>query len=786
MSDPEPTGLSHRRMEILKKDLRNSRRTPLVGPILIRPRIRKEFANMVQDCAGSLQSLRYRDIIKWKDKARFEFPVEVYRGVLISICALKWHTVVYKQTHKACMYIIKNLFNVEGLELYEQYIVDRARIMDRFYAKDPSFAALRSNCKMWQIERSCNDSVTGKPMFGDFWPSIKCLPLIDYEKESKVYLGFLENPCDRVVSNFRIKAEKFLKDNCPKELPQIDIKGCYSLDQSWYSDDGVKRKNCEEPQNSWNGAFIYESFWTTPTNKREIWVPSKEYKIYSLYWHLFSEPILRSIPEIAGNDSARDIHLSTVKRMTPCKKIDLKGFGLQFPREYVKIIIDILHKMYPYLNNKIAYDASIRLMDDIRIIKGKEMLTPNRGIGLGYFANIMTLAVRIALEDCYIVKMFSDDILVKESDYHKARTLLTNYGFVINEKKSGELYKTAPLIANMQCTKFGISHSYEVNGTLAGCFLNKHHHTRKQIFMMMPYRHKWKLRYHYERMFGYECRRCEVYDHPEMWGLNPNADKQIGYVTGGLLRKYTTERVRDILPFRVFSEFFPFKTERKEDFSRIRYKARKYARYRYFTVHDSYLHPDLDYVKINPYNRDGTEKKNSSVPQWYDLRQIILNHISYGRYQRGLSLEDTKYSILRYSLCKDPVGTYKRGGCIIKSTHHKMPVPDEFQMQVYNALLDCKELENYTVKRTDEFLSEDDINQSPEYDSEELINAINDIVFPKENVPPDIESLDIDSYLNEYLDDIDDIQFVPDSPVEGGGRSNSSSNFGDELDDMYI
>jgi hypothetical protein len=430
------------------------------------------------------------------------------------------------------------------------------------------------------------------------------------------------------------------------------------------------------------------------------------------------------------------------------------------------ILIDELTRLFPSEETLLARDRTLHLFRNMSVMMPDGFYeTPNRGVGLGYFSNLMTIAVRIALDDVYVVKMFNDDILVASDDYIKAVANLEDY-FVINQKKTGQEYLKAPYFMNVSMDKKGSVHYQDAQGNMSAIVTSKYHYQRKAIFGMVRYAHKWKLRYHYERIFGFELKRGEVYDHPTMWGLDPNAIKYVGDVTGGLLRKYTYERIVDMTEYRINHLFFPFSEYKRKEFEVARIKAKKYFKNkRWYTLYDEYQHPDLKEVTwINEVNFPG-KLTGGYVPQWYDVRSILNEGISYGKFTKELPVHDAMYALHRYSLFRDPIGTYIGGGGVITSPFYKLPTMNSMQLAIYDKLIESKYKSPKRINRAVQIDLELEAKQAKVSEARELYELLLEGMREPYADAQNLEDLDINQVLQGDLDDLN-IQYTEPSSEE--------------------
>jgi len=573
---------------------------------------------------------------------------------------------------------------VDTIENYEDALSSLCHSMAESMPIKPDCEFITKHGELYEILKTKGK---GGMVGSNMWPSIHCFPVLDRDKESKMALCSLRKPTDVSCMLFRSMTKKFLSGLPERELYVPNMEACQSLSSAFYSDGHIKRRDYEKPDVSWDSSWDYQTFWTSPMTKREVWLPPKAYKTISLWWHEIGQQIIEDLPDVVGNDSFIATFKSTMKRMRPCRKIDLKGFGLQYPRDFLIILMEELSIRYSHDNMDIMTEAAREIFDKLCIkMPSGQYMTPERGVGLGYFGSLMTLGVRIILQECYIVKMFSDDILVDDNHYNKAIDALTGVGLIINEKKSGRYYKEQPYLMQALFTKRGPVLLQANNADIASCVRKREHYQRKLAFLNGNIPRKWCLRYYYQLFFGYEYRRGECYDHPTMLGINPHATELKGWVKGGLLRKVLAPSYPDVTEYRVFSAAYPFESLKDKRFLHYRKKVIADNR-RWYTGVDEYLNPDT--CKARWLNDKPGIRPTGIMPVWYDMRILFKYGWTTGKALRGLTKDEACNYIARYSLFRDPMGTGISGGGMITSTPHRVPSVAGFLGELYYRIRDC-------------------------------------------------------------------------------------------------
>jgi len=200
-----------------------------------------------------------------------------------------------------------------------------------------------------------------------------------------------------------------------------------------------------------------------------------------------------------------ELRKKVMSRFTSCKKIDLKGEGLQFPKEYVVAVIQAMTDVYGLDESGPAIIKQI--LEDIRIEKDGEEISVKRGKGLGYFTNCVVLCIAATLDEFNVVQMFSDDILVDEKHFLKACDKLRYFAFILNDKKTGKKWEINPYFAGVTMTKQGSIGYWSKQSPMAAAMTSRFHHTRKGLLNEIVIPNREKVLFRYESIFGHEYRR---------------------------------------------------------------------------------------------------------------------------------------------------------------------------------------------------------------------------------------------------------------------------------------
>jgi len=591
---------------------------------------------------------------------------------------------------------------IEGSEEYESFPLEWTKYMDARESKAP----LPQLTKLMEIRINSYNSANSKFLMTYELPSITCFPLFDRKKESKMYLTELAKPTDEMIISLRAEIFKVLEKIGPTSLEMVPPEAVVPFGNAKYCDGYQVKRDSEQVEISGFDTFMVQRFYTNTMTLREVWLPPRYYKVCSTWWHYFTQPILKRMPEVIVNDTLSEIFDSINSRMKPCKTIDLKGFGLQFPREYIITAMECIQEIYPseeileWINMAKRNFANISIMEE----NGK-ILHPNRGVGLGYFTNVMVLVISSILREFKVIKMFSDDILIEESDYERAILKLQRYGFVINAKKSGLSFKKVPYFSGVamrtgdrnhrsRARRGAAVHFGERNGMMSAIFLQKKHYVRKDLMIQLSFRRRWIQCYNYEKIFGFEIRRSEAFDHPNKLGINTLANDSYGWVKGGLLEKFRTPKESTNVYKRALDMTLPYKQKEEYNFSKERIKARKVVNQYYYNEIDRYNNPHVIDKNINKDFRNRSGKYQ--LPVWADLQQLLLYRHTCGRMTRGHKPSRASRGMLENALSKDPIRSWASGGCIVDSSFYRTPILREDE-QVKQQILSSATMGNFRI-----------------------------------------------------------------------------------------
>jgi len=724
----------------------------------------------IKDGGNMFTDFSYNQLFRWKRRMIDAFICKNCRKHLLVVAAyLKCHVADYPHTKPLCVKIMKDHLTLKGQEEYASYNLRRALIYDRKVSNrdlgeminDDIFICETAECK----------KPDGEKMKTRELPSPKCFPSFNLEKESKMWLTQLDPPPQECIDSLKEKIRKVVHKYGPRSMDLPGDEAVKSIGPSLYSDGHEPKPDYMKPEHTWRYSWTYQSFKTDAQTQREVWLPPKSYKLCSSWWHFFTEPICKRIPWLVCNDTVKEVRLNLHKRFKPCRSMDLKGFGLQFPKEYAIACMEVITEIYPDDKAEEYINTAKSLFGIMSVKVGDEFIKPRRGVGLGYFSNIMSLVVASLLEDCQVVQMFNDDMLIPDETYKKARQILTDHKFIINEKKSGHMWYKVPMFANVSMAPRGTLMYFEVQGTKAAVFNKKYHYQRKASHIAAPWVYRWKQTFHYERIFGYEVRPGESQEHPCMLGLNPQAEYPVGYVKGGMLRKYISPSEDDEEYRRIWAISFPWKDKKDRNFQQTRQEAiEKYKDRVHYTEYDEYLNPRIKAVDSDKRIVPDFFLGSYQLPRWADLKSILFESATCGRTTMGIYPKRAAYYMLDHLLSDNPIHSWITGGYEIISPFYRIPGVSMSTQMLYNQLKVSTRFEFSSVNKTK---GEESISILKEGSGLDFLQGIN--LVENEAVEFKLDNYEIDDDLygseSESVGDCLEDDLDCDLPDEDGNSS---------------
>jgi len=426
-----------------------------------------------------------------------------------------------------CKYIMKNCLLLEKQVEYVDQIEELWSYVDLSYDDENRATELKYTIPWYKYIENIDDNIYKLP-------TVTSLPRwevkIGVDKPTKMDLCFLDPPSTQNRVKLQALVDKFLeKLDLPENLiiPNEEELVQPSLNKN-YSNGEIMTDN-EINQHQF-GPFLYQECMTGWNTPREIWLPCPEVKRMSKFWHIIGSKIIGRIPYNCLLKSDEQIFEYLRDKLCPIRTLDLKGSGLQFPREYVLVVMESLTRLYPELED--WYVRCKHQFDEYNVIQGDFEKKPPRGLGLGYFTELKSLVVWSILDGLDILASFDDDMLIKEDSFEEAKERLTSFEFVLNEKKTGQSWKNVVYFLEAAISEDGICYTHKENSGVSAIFLQRFHYERKLLCSELPKGMQHIISYHLERIYGKEFYRGEAFSHINDGGYLSSIGPELGWSRG--------------------------------------------------------------------------------------------------------------------------------------------------------------------------------------------------------------------------------------------------------------
>jgi hypothetical protein len=646
------------------------------------------------------------------------------------------------------LWIAKNCLIPEGQEIVENlpldisYRIDKRRSGDDYETSNPYI--------LYCLENGISASKMG------WTPHLNCFPKFEVVKESKMYLTMLDAPLDK-VDLLKSKLRKFLSRYSPSKLIKIRPEATIKVGTNLYYDHGDIRKDYERPKNNYSGHMLYQKIHNQPLSYREIWLPSKVYKTMSTFWMNICGQTLKRIPYCAYMETQETLEEKVSKHFVPCRSLDLKGMGLQFPREYISAVHDIFVEMYD--DEELHQSAAcVRSLFENLTLEETQFVRPRRGTGLGYFEVEKSLIMACLLSEKHVVCMWNDDMLIKEEDYLESRKILEDFSLVINEKKSGILWKNMTFFGGLQIDKSGRSSSvYMAIGFLSAIFTKRRHWLRKAMCADLLPRESRYVAAHLEFLFGYEFKKGDYMLNPRNLGGVAQMPAITGYGRDYLVYKSRVKDENKTIRQTLFLTINPA-TENAIHFAR---KEQWKKGIRCWDIPYRWWEPDEVTPRSNSYLHHLT-RTTLKVPDWIEDNLILFHGETTLKRGRGLEGQELMNAVLNNVYSQDPWDHEAKGGSIVVGL--QVPrAPDNYLLLLAERLMEAIPVDfNFVYKqklRGDLAVkSRRPINLEVVHDDDESLS--DELVAPDEYLP-DLGFLDEEDFNYDVEgviidDDIDD------------------------------
>jgi hypothetical protein len=621
----------------------------------------------------------------------------------------------------------------------------------------------------------------------EIWPSLSALPLWEFEKESK--LGLSMQPCpvtEELREEFRQLFIALLDKYGPDRLYVPPPNSCENLGTRYYNDGGTVKEDRVKPENSYSSGFLYQKCITKPLQLREVWLPGKRIKHSNNFIFAVLKPIVYNIPYVASDkDDFGEIYeaISKHPKKDRVQYFDIKGFGLQYPRPYLQVMLEEIGKRYnhPELQDEINVAIDILSNVDLQMEDGT-FVYPPRGIGLGYYEDLKMLGMIAILDRFEPVSLFGDQGLIPI--YPKKH--IFGKGFFVKEiYRFGHLMDIEKVdIWNFPRYTWG-GHFTELKGyieprsaftSLIGAWHQKTHWERKGALRSYSpiHTHVWRrVAFWYEISFGYEFFKGESMLHPDNLGVNQSAIRQEGWLRDWRVSRLTHPKVVDDGNFLYE---LPFQREDVTQKEALDFSIKRKFVYATTKANDSilidYVHPR---ITLNKKRKPAISQEARAMPLHQEIRSLVLYGQTTHKLVSCLDAQEAKLAAIRQSFAVDPFYARSTGGYRIDTPYHRPHCPSEELLDIVDASFQAGlRLARYAYRR-DKVVP--GVHWDDHLDELQLYRPKS----PERELPPPL-----DTYDQEIINILKNISSTRDLDVPATyiEESNNAAEYAEPIDEM--
>jgi hypothetical protein len=624
----------------------------------------------VTSAARCFRGFKYRELRKWIAQLPDVAEDKVVRDNLIrTACYLKVHAELYN-CHKYCKYMFKNYLLASQQDKYQKDIIF---LSDLVYSREDEEVILKERSKVDWYSTIDSDRTDKQDILVCLSGFPRWELQIGKDKESKMGLAMLPPPKAQNIARVRDLIDSFLdKIELPDHITIPNEEEIVNASTQKY----LARGDIMEDRDyhaMGHGDFLYQSFMTGPLTLREVWLPSPEYKRSSKFWHLVITQIIKDLPYNAFAKSEFQIWQQVGERLCKHKTLDLKGFGLQFPKEYCYEALDAISKRYPYLKEEA--DRACAYIGNINVIEGNNYHKTTRGTGLGYFENLKCLVMFAIYQNYYLVSSFADDSLISSDHYDAAVGAISELELVLNKEKSGIEREDHAHFVGADLNIDEINLLDRDSSEVSAIFNCRFHWERKALCSNLEAWQQATVAYHCYRIYGREFNKYEVFTHVSEGGYLSIVPRKGGESREKYACMYNPPNDQGTWkPPEVLADLIAIKAIDRSKINRIRKE-----RYR------KNIHIDMDaYYALKPPIDLGPEKiyddGREPYPDWAE-RALISLDLTGGASVGLLSRDEVMYAMREYSYAQDPLAVLSRGMRRLEVT----PIPTHRCAEDYEA-----------------------------------------------------------------------------------------------------
>jgi hypothetical protein len=632
--------------------------------------------------------------------------LEMDKAFILQICTSLVFIKLYINSEKLPdsfgVFLFRNFSTLEGQIVFDE-LCDFAISATRLNARIASYKRNQSmeDYKIRFLEYlECTDP--------EHWIAISAFPLFEYEKKSKMFL--CEQPLvleEEKRKEFRTLFLTYVLGLNKKSLFTPPDQSLYKIGTTKYNDGGTVKVDSIRADRPDSG-FLYQKTMTKHLVTREIWLPGKSIKVNNSFWMNIGMQLLREEPAYPSVDPHETFELIK-ERLNGIFIFDLPGFGFQFPRELLSIAIDVLQATYPSSQMEEHAHIAQEILSNVNVqLENRRIITPIRGIGLGYYESLKTLCILAILKRYNPISIYGDQGLISNKFFSEPIYTLASFGFLVDEEKCDIKQDTVKWSGYRMSRRLDFKKPRLFWSKVFGALTSQTHWERKKglqsIQAESPKFYSGIDRYisfHYEHIFGFEFFRSDSMLNFYNTGVSKRTPVIEGY-------KKTT-KVEHMLPPSTLvcsdiglynlPDSTDFTKSEARDFSKKRKEAFRSTKRPIDDLLSLYIHPRIEQRK-KLYSR----APRGALPEWADLRLVATTGATTGRITYGLQDKEIMYAMKFQCFAPNPFMSRAMGGYSLLTKYHRQVIAPEESREIA-VFLSSKELyTNFLVKRYDQDL----------------------------------------------------------------------------------
>lgn len=715
-----------------------------VGPDIMENLDTDYYVKLYMELCRGLQLRNWRQVDAKLQKMKC--PKDILDTLYHSWVKFKFARAIRPRMSQTYVYILKHCSTLEGQKVYddcyEQFTEQPYGTTKLFYerrGRDPIYFRL--------MEYFYNEAP-------EWILPLDVFPRIDFKKSKMHYSmepyewnGDMTKQIHELVFDYvcKLDIDKIF-------MPRGDLMAKYGSQK--YNDGGVVKFDYERPENSFDSSFKYQRFLTQPLTPREVWLPGKAIKQNNAFMMCVHRQILQRDP-LYPSLTMEENHDSLVEHLkNGMWKFDISGFGFQYLREILVAANNAIRELYPCSVLEEQSEIFEQILGSVEVeMDDGSVVKPIRGIGLGYYEDLKTIAMNAILSKHYPIQIYGDQGLIEKRGIEFAFELM-HYQFIMNYEKldegssEGRLRWGGYIFEKDICLKPRI-----YTNSIFGAFFARQHWERKaslySVYKHYPQMYKsieHRLINMYDRIYGYEFYRGDSSMAFANGGISTKV-RQTGYSRLYNIRSYLTP-VNPMVYDPIYST--PYKLIETKNVShkeaRIFQKKRRNI-FKKNVVSDTmlydYLNPVLEFNKKDrPVPR--------ALPRWADLNLILYSNMTSGAITCGLKSEEIRDAVLRQHFASDPFRAKATGGYRIQTAWRSERPPSQEWLEASELLMGCEDIDSMYVNRTD-LVQNPMLHDDPMYYNTDLFQGIIERTHKRKRSELSISEPDVGHRLMEEI-----------------------------------